>query len=247
LFDRQRSELSASPAAGDTAKSTSWTDARIHNTPWFRSLALLAAAAAAGSQTSLLSKQALAVLHLTSFGTWFGTVVYTTFVAGITMFKNLPRQTFGKLQAKLVRNNKNTEKRRDLFLFLSLSHTHSFLFHVLLFFLQFPKYFALSSVCLILQLVSLTILSPALRLASQKALAISLIMTLLNQFLLEPISTSNMMERYQLEQDNQQTSDRYVTLKKSFGKYHGMSSLTNLIALCGGVAHAVYLATSLVK
>ena len=28
-------------------------------------------------------------------------MAYTTFVLGITMFKNLPRQTFGKLQAKL--------------------------------------------------------------------------------------------------------------------------------------------------
>jgi ABC-type spermidine/putrescine transport system permease subunit II len=42
-----------------------------------------------------------AVLHTLSFATWFGSVAYTTFVLGITMFKNLPRQTFGKLQAKL--------------------------------------------------------------------------------------------------------------------------------------------------
>jgi hypothetical protein len=36
-----------------------------------------------------------------AFGTWFGTVFYTTFIAGLTMHNNLPRQTFGKLQSKL--------------------------------------------------------------------------------------------------------------------------------------------------
>ena len=49
----------------------------------------------------MLAPKAAATLHLLSFGTWFGTVMHTTFVAGITMFKNLPRRTFGKLQSKL--------------------------------------------------------------------------------------------------------------------------------------------------
>jgi len=41
------------------------------------------------------------MMHLFAFSTWFGTMIYTTFIFGITAFKNLPRQTFGKLQAKL--------------------------------------------------------------------------------------------------------------------------------------------------
>jgi hypothetical protein len=40
-------------------------------------------------------------------------------------------------------------------------------------------------------------------------------------------------------------TDEYKKLKASFGKLHGMSSLVNLIALCAGVAHAVYLAAPL--
>ena len=83
--------------------------------------------------------------------------------------------------------------------------------------------------------------------ASQKALGISLTMTLLNQFILEPKSTKNMMERYRLEEaPGGQDSAEYKKLKKDFGKFHGMSSLTNLIALCGGFAHAVYIAAALV-
>jgi len=83
-----------------------WTPKRFHNSPLFRSAAILSALALAGYSTSKspltkISTKAAATANLLSFGTWFGTVVYTTFVAGITMYKNLPRQTFGKLQAKL--------------------------------------------------------------------------------------------------------------------------------------------------
>ena len=122
--------VTADPSNNEDASSSSseeWTKPRLHNTATFRSLALLSALALAGYSSSpqkILSSQALATVHLLSFATWFGSVAYTTFVAGITMFKNLPRQTFGKLQAKL-----------------------------------FPKYFALGSVTLILQLVSLSSLS----------------------------------------------------------------------------------------
>lgn len=78
--------------------------------------AIVAAGLSSKSPIALLPKATTASLHVLAFGTWFGTVAYTTFVAGITMFRNLPRRTFGQLQAKL-----------------------------------FPKYFALSSIALVLQ------------------------------------------------------------------------------------------------
>jgi hypothetical protein len=85
------------------AEEGDWTQKRIHNTNWFRCSVIILAIGAAGKSplTSALSAQAAATIHLLSFATWLGTLVYTTFVLGITMFKNLPRQTFGKLQAKL--------------------------------------------------------------------------------------------------------------------------------------------------
>ena len=55
----------------------------------------------AGKYCIALPPHAAASVHLLSFSIWFGTVVYTTFVAGITMFKNLPRRVFGTLQSKL--------------------------------------------------------------------------------------------------------------------------------------------------
>jgi hypothetical protein len=92
----------------------------LHNSNVFRLVAILYAllfaiyqgsAAAPGASTNaflnsmgrylVLPPSAAATVHLLSFSIWFGTVVYTTFVAGITMFKNLPRRVFGTLQSKL--------------------------------------------------------------------------------------------------------------------------------------------------
>jgi hypothetical protein len=127
------------------------------------------------------------------------------------MYKNLPRQTFGKLQSKL-----------------------------------FPKYFNLCSVAIVVQLVTLTSL-PSLGQRATAALGTALAMTLLNQFILEPKSTKIMFDRYELEDTPEgKESDEYKKLASSFGKFHGMSSLTNLIALCGAVAHGFYLASALV-
>jgi len=83
---------------------------------------------------------------------------------------------------------------------------------------------------------------------SQVALGVALAMTLINQFYLEPKSTENMFERYMMEDDNPKAdeTDEYKKLKSSFGKLHGISSLLNLVALCAGVAHAVYLGAALV-
>ena len=36
-------------------------------------------------------------------------------------------------------------------------------------------------------------------------------------------------------------------LRKEFGKLHGVSSLLNLLVLCGGVAHAWFLAALMVR
>jgi hypothetical protein len=192
-----------------------WTPKRLHNSRLFRSAAILGALALAGYSTKApltkISTRASATINILSFGTWFGTVVYTTFVAGITMYKNLPRQTFGKLQARL-----------------------------------FPKYFSLCSITILLQLLTLRALSSVGQRATI-ALATALVCTLLNQFWLEPVSSDTMYKRYELEDTpNGKDSDEYKKLAAAFGKYHGLSSLTNLISLCAAVAQGTYLASALV-
>ena len=207
----------AAEASSSAEGGEEWTKARIWNTKLFRSAAILAALGAAGyvsgSPLASLPGKTAATIHLMSFGTWFGTVFYTTFIAGITMFKNLPRKTFGRLQSKL-----------------------------------FPKYFMLSAVAILLQLITVKGLSASVPLAkATKALGVAFGMTLINLFYLEPTSTKVMFDRYELEEkEGGKDSDEYKKLAASFGKFHGMSSLTNLIALCGAVAHAFFLASALV-
>lgn len=87
---------------------------------------------------------------------------------------------------------------------------------------------------------------PSLGGQASKALAVALAMTLMNQFWLEPKSSATMFKRYELEDKNEKESDEYKKLAASFGKYHGISSLTNLVALCAAVSQATFLAAALV-
>lgn len=53
------------------------------------------------STVSNSSSQRLVLLHLLAFSSWFGCSVWVSFVAGIVMFKTLPRHVFGRLQSRL--------------------------------------------------------------------------------------------------------------------------------------------------
>lgn len=82
------------------------------------------------------------------------------------MFKNLPRQTFGRVQSRL-----------------------------------FPLYFALTTLCTLLQLGTLTVLSRggALPRAPAIQLAVGVVAGLANWLVVEPHTTGIMFERYALE------------------------------------------------
>lgn len=88
---------------------------------------------------------------------------------------------------------------------------------------------------------------PALGEKAVLGLGIALGGTLLNQFFLEPRSSKIMHDRYQLEElPGGKESEKYKKLAKSFGKFHGISSLVNLITLCAAIAHGTYLAGAIV-
>ena len=218
LFPSSRTRFMASSSSADVTTNNNekekWIQPQWHNKNWVRSLVLLSSLWIAGKTTITSTgggrvSRTGAVLHLFSFGTWFGTVFYTTFIAGITMFQNLPRQTFGKLQSKL-----------------------------------FPKYFFLSSITIILQLLTVPMIGSGG--STTNPLIVALLATLLNQIILEPYSTKIMLERYDLENSSGGTNtERYKVLKAQFGKMHGLSSLTNLIAFCGAIIHGYFLSSLL--
>jgi hypothetical protein len=71
------------------------------NNPRVRGLAIGAAIALAARGTGYLPARAAAFAHLLAWAALLGANLWTTFFAGLTMFRNLPRQVFGKLQSKL--------------------------------------------------------------------------------------------------------------------------------------------------
>lgn len=67
-------------------------------------VAVLASAAVTTKNNNVVEghyRHELVLIHLLSFSAWFGCSVWVSFVAGLVMFKNLPRHVFGRLQAKL--------------------------------------------------------------------------------------------------------------------------------------------------
>lgn len=177
-----------------------WVNPALWNKPSFRAVAMVGSGALAGRFAPFA-----AMLHLSAYSIWLGTNVWTTFVAGITMFKSLPRQQFGKLQGKL-----------------------------------FPKYFQLGTACTAAMLLT------GLRMGLPAGpAAASLVFTLANMLYLEPTATAVMFERYDREKQGLKDPDIDKALKARFSKLHGMSSLANLLALIGLVAHGSLLAARL--
>lgn len=185
----------------------------VANRPIVRLVALAAAVLAAARSAPLLPSSVMGFMHILTFGTWLGTLVYTSFVIGIVAFKNLPRQTFGKLQSKL-----------------------------------FPIYFALSSTASAILLSTLFAATNGAAPRKQVVLlGISLVASLFNMIIAEPVATKIMFARYDLENATGPRDEAAIKkLKGKFGMWHGISSLGNLIVLVCAIGHAYFLGTKLV-
>lgn len=251
-----QSRLCVAPEAGENigeTKNEPFIRPAIHNSPIFRIIVILYVVLFAVYSTSdastmnsfqrfgkhlIVPPKTAATVHLLSFATWFGTVVYTTFVAGITMFKNLPRRTFGTLQSKLF----------PLYFHLctAMIGVQASKSNEIICFFFFPLHSERRISKNPQQVLTLTAMPDIISKASEVSLAVSFVATLINLLYLEPRSTRVMFDRYSLEDDGKRESDEYKSLAKSFGKFHGMSSLANLIALCGGIVHGVRMASMLV-
>ncbi|CAI5976116.1 unnamed protein product [Closterium sp. NIES-64] len=190
-----------------------------------------------------LSPTALAVLrfaHVLCCSVALGASVWVTFFAGVIMFRHLPRHTFGSIQGRL-----------------------------------FPAYFRLMALSSALSALALKLtLNPAAAAAAGEAagsgagglqqvqlllLVAALSAALLNLLLFEPITTKIMRERHSIEKEagigqevglsrNREvarTNKELAAVNRRFGMWHGMSSLSNLVALCSLGANAWFLAQQL--
>lgn len=163
------------------------------------------------------------LLHLLAFSSWFGCSVWVSFIAGIVMFKTLPRHTFGRLQSKLF---------PAYFLFsagaiiIAIVTSGAFL----------------SSSDGTAGDTATTI---------PYSLIIILACTLLNMLYFEPATTRVMYQRHAVEKrlgtgheigkirpdDPKKANDPQLkALSKTFGMLHGVSTLLNLAALGFGCA-----------
>eukprot|EP00889_Picochlorum_renovo_P005416 jgi/Picre1/32446/NNA_007792.t1 len=107
----------------------------------------------------------------------------------------------------------------------------------------FPKYFALTGAAPGLMLATLHYLTGgAPPVTEVRLLGISVACAVANLLVAEPAATSVMFERYALENaEGERDEGRIAALKKTFGKWHGISSLLNLVVLVCAVGHAYYL------
>lgn len=184
----------------------------LANNNFFRLAATAATVAIAAKSSALIPAQGLSFIQLLAYGTWLGSIVWTTFVGGIVMFKNLPRQTFGRLQSKL-----------------------------------FPIYFGLSTAMSAVLLGTLCFAGGAPPRQALTTLGMGLVGSLANFLWVEPLATSIMFQRYDLENASGKRDDVAIkALYKKFGMWHGISSIFNLAVLVAAIAHGWWLAGSLV-
>lgn len=73
----------------------------IFNKSWLRAMALALAVVAAARSSVLIPGNLSKFTHIAAFGLWFGASVWVSFIGSLTMFKNMKRQDFGRIQAKL--------------------------------------------------------------------------------------------------------------------------------------------------
>lgn len=177
-----------------------------------RVLALAAALAIAARGSGYLPARAAAFAHLLSWAILVGTNLWTTFFAGLTMFKNLPRQVFGKLQSKL-----------------------------------FPQYFMLQTAGSAIALATLYYSGTGILKPQLYSLGVALVGSLANWLAVEPHTTGIMLERYELENAPQRDNDTISKMYKTFSKWHGISSMLNLVVLVAAVTHGWWIAASVLR
>ncbi|XP_078661409.1 transmembrane protein 205-like [Branchiostoma floridae x Branchiostoma belcheri] len=167
-------------------------------------------------------------LHLFCVSAHFGTQVWVTFVAGLTMFHNLPRHTFGHIQGHLFPKYFTMGSVLGLVAMVTYMYEYH---HGNLTTHQQVEFGILVAV---------------------------FVSALLNAAFIGPISLDIMNQQYTIEKEHGhgheigthpagkiQQDQKYQSVRKRFFMYHGISSLVNMVALVGNGVHVYYLASQL--
>lgn len=94
-------KAAAAAAAGSDDVKGAMLAPSAANNQVVRVLTVAAAVAAISGGSTVLSNQGAAFVHVLAYGSLLGTLIFNTFIVGLTMFANMPRQMFGRVQAKM--------------------------------------------------------------------------------------------------------------------------------------------------
>jgi hypothetical protein len=174
---------------------------------------------------------AVKLVHLGSFSGWLGTQLWVTFFAGVTMYKVLPRHTFGLVQSKLF---------PKYFLLGGVLSTLS----LVTFLIDNPY--------------STWTLKETLQVS---VLGLNLVTVLANLFYFNPETIRVMFEKHKFEKKENagqlpgkieddklvvlNKNPTYAALSKRFVVLHTLAAIANLLAFCGQGVHLIYLASSI--
>ncbi|NP_001085593.1 transmembrane protein 205 isoform X2 [Xenopus laevis] len=170
------------------------------------------------------------IFHLLVLSASWGMQCWMTFVAGFVLIKGVPRHTFGLVQSKL-----------------------------------FPYYNHIVLCCSFISLAIYAAYHPRELLSPSESVQISLFFTSLLVAALQarwfsPVTTKTMFKMHVIEREHslgqgvglsankegyqllQEKDPKYKALRKRFMRYHGISSLCNLLCLLCNGANLVYIA-----
>ncbi|KIY99928.1 hypothetical protein MNEG_8032 [Monoraphidium neglectum] len=219
----------ASTGAGENFKGDMLAPSAANNNV-VRALTVAAAVAAVSGGTTLLSPQGAAFVHVLAFGTLLGSIIFNTFIVGLTMFKNMPRQMFGRVQSKMF--PKYFSLTTGAALVLLAGH-------------------ALSPAGLVLSAPGVVALLVTSGLSVLNWLAIEPFVTglMFQRYDIESDRTALRCGPPSSQQNKpSKTSEDEAEIKRLYGKFgmwHGISSLNNLAVLAAVVSYGWVIASKL--
>ncbi|GAX85780.1 hypothetical protein CEUSTIGMA_g13195.t1 [Chlamydomonas eustigma] len=222
-FLPRRRDFSANAAASSAITSSKSEDVSgpmlepsVTNNGWFQTAATVGTVGLVAGSTAFVPANIAAFMHICVFGTWLGANIWNSFFVGITMFKNMPRQMFGKVQAKLFPMYFSLTTGCNAVLLASLCIAAG----------------GMPANTQVAGILGLGLASSVMNWVHIEPLATKL---MFQRYDLENLPGEKTDE----------VKEKIKALYKQFGMWHGISASLNLVILCCALSHGWYLGSSL--
>jgi len=164
-------------------------------------------------------------IHLLSFSSFYGCSIWVSFVAGIVMFKNMSRHSFGRLQAKLF-------PKYFQFSTITIGISIILMYKELIVIEQ--KQFMCLCAIMIITLINLLVIEP-------KTTSI-----MYERHVIErKLGTGHEIGQIKSSDPKIANDSELKAISKRFGMFHGISSSLNLISICLATWHLIFIGSKL--